>query len=94
MQRMICLQVRAGIRNVNTGQMVCTASKSGTPSKMSATAEANVDVTIGAKIDAQTDWDVVRTAVSRDVEERISRGFAVVPPIRFIWDYTQSGEQS
>ncbi len=93
MQRMICLQVRAGIRNVNTWQMVCTASKSGPPSKMSATAETKVDVTIGAKIDAQTDWDVVRTALPRNVEERISRGFAVVPPIRFIWDYTQSGEQ-
>src|SRR6266702_2002256 len=69
--------------------MLCTASKSGPPSKMSATAEANVDVTVGAMIDAQTDWDVVRTAVPRDVEEIISRGFAVVPPIRFIWDYTQ-----
>jgi len=45
---------------------------------MSATADANMDVTIGAKIDARTDWDAVRTAVPRDVEEIISRGFAVV----------------
>ncbi len=56
----------------------CTPPHSQAPSKMSATADANVGVTIGAKIDAQTDWDAVRTAVPRDVEERISRGFAVV----------------
>ncbi len=54
---------------------------------MSATADANVDVTIGAKIDARTDWDAVRAAVPRDVEERIRRGIAVVPPTLFTWDY-------
>jgi len=50
---------------------------------MSATVDANVDVTIGTKIDARTDWpgDADRAAVPRGVEQRISRGFAVVPQL-------------
>jgi len=42
------------------------------PNKTSATADGNVDVTIGAEIDARTNWDAVRGPAPRDVEERIS----------------------
>ncbi len=57
----------------------CTPPHGQAPRKTSATADGNVDVTIGAEIDARTHSDAVREPDHRDVEERISRGFAVVP---------------
>ncbi len=86
--RIICLQVRVG-----TVGRWCTRLIVKPPNKASVSANANVDVTIGAEIDARTDRDAVRRPDHRDVEERISRGFALMPPTRFTWDYyTQSKE--